>query len=225
VNVPGATVALDDREIGTAPLDDELWVEPAAHRITAHHDGYGDAWTEIAPSPGESREVTLALVASAPPHATASAIAATRVKHEGPVERGTARTAVIVSGGVLGAVALGVGIAFLVRSNAAAGEADRLGLAIDRSDPSAARTSSGCAEPATPSVASQCAELASSQRDWSTFRNVSTVGFVTGGLLGAATIAGALLWRYRDPARDRATVAVTPWVSAGAQGLDVGGRF
>lgn len=47
VNVDGATISVDDREVGTAPLEEPILVRSGLHVIDARHPGYRSARQEV----------------------------------------------------------------------------------------------------------------------------------------------------------------------------------
>ncbi len=63
VTVPGATVSIDDVEVGTAPLPSALRVSAGEHVIAARADGFETARFRFRIAGGESQTVALELVA------------------------------------------------------------------------------------------------------------------------------------------------------------------
>ena len=61
VTIAGATVTLDGHEIGTAPIDEELYVDPGPHQLAATMQGYEPAQLEVDAPAGETQEVELVL--------------------------------------------------------------------------------------------------------------------------------------------------------------------
>lgn len=108
VNVPGATITVNDRAAGAAPLGGEVFAEAGACTIKVEASGHAAKIERVEVGAGLSRDVSITLVAEvAPP----------------PEEK--AVWPYIVFGG-LGAAGLGVGIGTIVASGGAAGNAEDL---------------------------------------------------------------------------------------------------
>jgi hypothetical protein len=115
VNVPGATVVFEGErriELGTAPFDGPVFVNPGAWKAVATKDGYLPASADLAVAGGEHKQVSLDLVPrspGAPPEpAHPDATPAHPSRLGAPVWIGIAVTgALAVGAGVTGALALG----------------------------------------------------------------------------------------------------------------------
>lgn len=66
-NVAGVGVVVDDRPVGTTPLDGPIRLNPGLHRLTASKEGLTTEKREIELTNGESARVSLQLVEPAPP--------------------------------------------------------------------------------------------------------------------------------------------------------------
>jgi hypothetical protein len=67
VNVPGAVVSVDGREIGEAPFSAEVYVDPGTRTFVASHGSYKDAQQVIEARAGGTQTVTLTLAVPKPP--------------------------------------------------------------------------------------------------------------------------------------------------------------
>lgn len=61
-NVPGATIVVDGKELGSAPLGREIYVDPGSHTIEAKRTGYRTAREDRGLTAGASAAVKLNLV-------------------------------------------------------------------------------------------------------------------------------------------------------------------
>ena len=66
VSVDGAEVTVNGRAMGRAPLDDEVFVEAGAVRVSARREGYATVEQTVSVAKGEAREVVIPLVAAKP---------------------------------------------------------------------------------------------------------------------------------------------------------------
>jgi hypothetical protein len=87
VNVDGAAVFVDGRELGTAPIVDPIRVEPGQHVFEARMDGYDDGRVSRLVGEGAQAEVQLVLIPRAPTPAVLR------------IESGTAGALAAVDGG------------------------------------------------------------------------------------------------------------------------------
>jgi hypothetical protein len=182
----GLDVHLDDKPLGTTPLADELFLDPGPHDISADAAGKPATRIHIELAAGESREIALTSPADpAPPIADNVPPL--------PEETGLeARTVVLLTGGVLSAVGIGLGIYFSVRSSSSDSDAANL----------RARVAEGLAGPGggadctVPSML--CDDLSRAVHDRATAAQRARVAFVAGGALAAVTAGTWLLWPRRD---------------------------
>ncbi|XYH96529.1 PEGA domain-containing protein [Sorangium sp. So ce1128] len=212
---PGAEVLVDGRSIGYAPIDDEVFVEPGTHQLTARREGYDDATANVEAKAGGAYEVTLTLEpAAAQALAPKESAAAPQRRQETPAATGAAASppsGLVVSAGIgLTALLAGGGIAFTLASNSKATDADALAAELGRDGGRSACWSGG---------APKCSTLHDLNVQSDTFHNLAVAGFVGAGVAGAATLVYALWPRASADAR------VMPVVGAGAGGVVVGGRF
>jgi tetratricopeptide (TPR) repeat protein len=222
VSVQGAAVILDGKEIGTAPLETELWLDPGEYVVEARHTGYQPASARVVAKPGESHEVKLSLGAL-----PASGLRDAPPERHDEVEADSGmqpKTLVLIGGGALTVAAATVGTIFLVKSGAASDDAEAALAQITKEAPGPAADNMACLlEPDERPKA--CATLTEAQNDEKVFKNVAIGGFIAAGALAVGTVATYLLWPdekaksargVRTPGR-RLTVA--PWLDRDARGF------
>lgn len=231
----GVTLFLDDQELGTTPREVPLFLDPGKHVIRGSLNGHSEERVyEASAGATDAIELNfpaqqnLALtgpggavgIASANPTA-----ANTSSDPKGPLSsppdtapyphqesaRNTARTAVLITEGVLTGAALIAGIAFRVRGAGLKQDVDKLGKSIPVD---------GCNGPAP---SSDC-QLMHEKRGQSDTANRLTVGFtVTGAVLAAATVGTWLIWKPNK--QENVVVRAVPTAGVGFVGVGVLGRF
>lgn len=242
VNVKDAVVIVDGREIGRAPLEGAIFVEPGSRNVEAQLTGYEPARLVVQASKGSAQTVEITLTANkVPPTPTpimsSTPAAPAPLAGGGGVDesnRGAAApppvfapedapksVPLIVAGLTLGAVGLGMGIGSTV---AAAGE---------RSDAESqrgevlAREPRGCA--ASPAAGTPCGDLADALSANDTFRGLSVVGFAVGGAALVGTIVYLLLPSSATPLPTTGAtgggIRVAPVFDGSMGGLMVHRRF
>jgi len=222
VSVQGAAVMLDGKELGTAPLETELWLEPGEYVVEARHTGYLPASERVVTRAGESREISLAL--GVLPAETPAASGTEHRRDEVGSDSGMeTKTLVLIGGSVLTVAAASVGTVFLLKSGAAADDVDKALAEIANEEPELAEEGMACRlEPSVRPAA--CATLSSSQQDEKTFKNVAIGSFIAAGALGVGTLATYFLWPETTKAEGRSEstrrrVAVMPWLGPEARGV------
>lgn len=200
VSVPGATVRIDGRLVGLAPLPDPVFVDPGRHEIVVQLDDYetGQAVAEV--TQGSSRDFAFALIKKK--------TAVSSVTSVGPNQ------AVLIGGSVTAGLALATGVVFTVLANGKANAANQSRDAL--------ATAAGGNACSIASNGAACSVLRGSRQDASTFTNVAGWAFVGAGVVGA----GTLLYGWLTPAKmDRYGLTAVPIVSADTRGLILGGSF
>jgi len=234
VSEDGATVKVDDKEVGKSPLDNEVLVDPGQSSVTAELDGYQSA-TELtgASAAGESKSISLALVKTVAPRpveiAPAPAVATSTPAATEPPHRGIkARTIVMIGGSALAAVGVGLGVVYWrMRANT---ESDARGLQANiDAGARQANVSPSSACRVGPEVGStQCAKL---QDDWSRYNNQTRVMagmFIGGGIAAAATVVAYLVWpsgESKNAGSGPVKASFQPWSSPNSAGFNVVGQF
>ena len=219
VELTGATVLVDGKEVGRTPLQDDVFVEPGARVISARLPGLQPTEKSVQAAKGGTENVTLTLapvkeqVISRPP------------VPEKPVPAKKSGALIAVGAGAAAAF-LGAGVGLHLVSNGKSGEAtaawDELrGAQNDRG---------ACLNPAN---AARCDELRSAYDGRELFRGLAIGGYVAGGVLAVGTLVYALMPGGSSPAgapREQgspAAPAVRAFVSVapGGGGAMIEGRF
>ncbi|HTN90865.1 MAG TPA: hypothetical protein VL242_44635 [Sorangium sp.] len=219
VDPPDAEVLIDGKAIGRTARTYKLFLEPGRHMVRARAPGRGDGFHVFNGEPGDKEESSLTLSgpaaiiakeAPAVPESTSPPPAAL-AKDTGPWASwpGTLRIAGI--GLTLATASLG-GV-FMVRASTADGDLDERNKKLD-----AAGVSRGvCREQPKPAT---CSELTRLRRDRDLFAGLGTAMVVTGGVVGAATVASFFTdFSFLRTAPTKAQLALTPTVAPAQVGL------
>lgn len=192
VSPPSAEILVDHRIVGRAPLDREVFVEPGDHQIVARLEGYQTLKRTILVVAGAERELRLELER---PHdgltetATEQPEASAKDTREPASEPGTAgfsaKTPLVITGAVLSAAALGVGIGFTLHAASKGEDKDRL-IQQAEDDPGKNQCEF---QPSHPT----CTQLREAADDETLARNLSVAGYVGAAVLTATTI-GLAIW-------------------------------
>ncbi len=226
VEPSAAEVFIDHKPIGRAPFDSPLFLDPGKHQLTVQLDGYETLVQSFTLAQGRVRELTLRLDKQAnhsdnEPEAQAemSPELASSATESGGVDRGASqfpvRTVALISGAALAAAGLGLGIGFTLDAQNASDDADELkrqavsvvGAGGCRSNPDARA----------------CTELSDAIDREHRSQRIALVGFVGGGALAVATLAGYFLWP--SPEADQAAFHVLPAVGPGQIGVLASGKL
>lgn len=225
VQPEGASVLVDGEVAGTAPLADDVYVDPGEHTITAQREGYEAATQVVHAGKGDALEVKLELRPKAAPIASQSTmLAPARVSSVAfsPVafnvvksaEREGPRMSIIAAGGaiVILGTALGVGLE--------AG-ASRSSLVADRKKEELNQRFGATACHDEPFARVDCDELLGTLETLDTLRLASRISFgVAGTALGSSILY--MVATRKSPDVGRAT-KVVPSVTANAGSLVVMG--
>jgi tetratricopeptide (TPR) repeat protein len=223
VSVAGASVTLDGKKLGTAPLETELWLDPGEYVVEARHAGYEPASQHVVAKAGESRDVTLSLGALPQPgHPNEE-----RTDRHDAIQTDSGmepKTIVLIGGGALTLASATVGTIFLVKSGAASDDADAAAAQIKKEQPILWEQNKACLlEPSERSPA--CATLSKAQKDERTFKNVAIGGFIAAGAFAVGTVATYLLWPDKGTSAGAGTfgsrrrVMIAPLVDGTARGV------
>ena len=229
VEPEGATLSVDGAAV-EAPLPSPLFLEPGSHTLEVKLEGYTAQTKAVTAKAGSDDKLDITLeeqgsqvappVASAAPPASSAAPPPSTPPPPNTDQHGAEpRTLAIITGAALTAVALGVGIGFAVDAGSAGTDASDL-----RKKAVQQVGANGCA--ANPD-ASVCVSLRDANDHESRSRTISTVGFISAGVFGVATLGAVLLWHphHDDASEARSTGAkVSPTVlGAAALGADYPG--
>ena len=177
----GATVLVDGKVVGRAPLPGEAFLDPGKHAVKVRLPGYADAQKVIEGRKGFTETVTLVLEPIAEGDIALSGGGAG--KGSGSAASQGFSVPVVVAGIGVAVTGLVVGGVFAGLSNGKRSESVEIfqGFA---SDPGA------CSRP---SNAAACEELYGAYSDTAAFKNVAITGFVVGGAAAIATGVYVLL--------------------------------
>ncbi|WP_437636424.1 PEGA domain-containing protein [Sorangium sp. So ce854] len=234
VTVAGAEVLVDGKNVGRAPLEGEVFVDPGEHRVEARHLDYGPSSQTVSVAKGGTAEVKLAIT---PVRSEAQATAGVKTEGggsatgagglgpmagppAGPVEPQPLppekRSWVPVTAlGAASAVGLGVGIGMTVASNNASADGRAQADAI-------LRAGGGCPD-APPAHEQACSELRATASRVDTFGRAATVAYTASGVLAIAAVTYALWPRPGTKASGK--VRVLPETQVGYGGIVVQGAW
>ncbi|MFO0590468.1 MAG: PEGA domain-containing protein [Polyangiaceae bacterium] len=230
VNVPGAAVIVNGRDVGHAPIGHDVFVDPGAIAIEANFAGYAPAKQALTATKGTRSELTLTLTALAGASSTSVVSSATPTSSAAPTESvsasgsgtvapvpSSAPTAtpgpqkeILLTGGALTLAAIATGVGLLVASADKSAEAAKLRGSLD-----ATYGVKPCTKAAAAKDCQAVVDVLSSR---------VALGDAGGSvLIGAGIVAGATLgyWLFMRPRR----VEVTPAVAPGTAGLVVQGAW
>ncbi|WP_437585614.1 hypothetical protein [Sorangium sp. So ce1000] len=231
---PGATVLVDGKAVGQAPLPAPLFLEPGEHSLEARTGTGAIAQsTTVRFEAGTQRnlalhprmpQATTTAATTAPATTTATAAPAPAPPPVAPTPAPEppdtrVRDGVVIGGLALGGAAIAAGVVLAVVSNGKSDEADEALQSIVKDGSAYA-----CNDPKFSRA--RCNALADAYIAEETTRNLAIAGFVTAGAaLGGAALA-SLLWPIGAP-REAASrgVRIVPTVTAQSAGLTIGGAF
>lgn len=206
----GAQVSVDGKAVGEAPLEDDVFLDPGKHTISATAKGYKEASKTVDVKKGGSEQVKLDLVLL-PPEVV--------VKNEPalpPPPPRSKKPAVVL--GSVAVLAAGVGAAMYVVSGSKKSSAIELAGQVPADQ-------KPCSDDTHNTPGTQCGELVSTAHAVDTFHNAAIGLFVGAGVAGAAAVVYLLL---PPPAVKKAPVRgfqATPIVGSGQAGLLLSGSF
>lgn len=222
VSVEGATVRLDDREIGESPLGEELWLEPGRHVLEASKAGYRTTARAFEATAGETREIALDVRLPISPPAPVPEPAKLPSGSEQKSGSGAfglpPRTLVLIGGGVLTLTAVGIAVGYALKGKSADDAAGDIREALG-AEPWLCRLDSVQQPPS-------CRLLDETLEDRNAANKVANVALGGATVLGAATLAAFLFWpAANSEARVPPKATVSPWSVAGGHGVQVLGTF
>jgi hypothetical protein len=197
IGEPGADVRIDQRSVGTSPLEEVVFVTPGKHTIEARKGSAVAAREEVFQA---ARETSVSLeLGPVTPAAPQDAFAPRSVVP-------------LIVGGAVVAVGLTTGIAFRLSANAHDDHANGIRARLGQG---------ACAGSAGSSA--DCTELRNDVEDASGAQTLSTVGFVVAGVAAVATPVWWLLTpRTKHPA---SSVGMSAFVAPGLATVTASGRF
>jgi tetratricopeptide (TPR) repeat protein len=224
VDTPGAVVSMDGAVLGPAPLRVDVWVTPGAHVFDAKVADRAPAVQRIAIGAGEAQIVSLMLAAT-PANSEGSEPSSGGEPAKGDtVSHGSsARLYVAIGGGALSLAAVGVGVAFTLKSNTASDDAAVLRSQISSANGGGTSGGSFCYG-AAGQASTLCQSYAKKLDDQTNAKGVAIAGYVAGSVLAVGTLVTALAWPTE------AKAAAVPQFEVGRAGregwlVSVRGRF
>ncbi|WP_437280634.1 PEGA domain-containing protein [Sorangium sp. So ce375] len=215
VNAENAEVAVGQEAVGTAPLQDPVFLEPGAHTITVRHPSYQPADVTVELRAGQEVERSIELTSA---RAGESPVG-TRPEAPGqgtvvaPPVPGPNKT-LLIAGGAAAGVGVIAGTVFTILYFGKADDAENL-----RQDVlSGGAPERYCPNAKSPSI---CAKLNDTIDIQYLFANMAIGSFIVGAA-GVGTLIYALVDRPSVPDR---RVQVAPLVGSGVTGFSLSGRF
>jgi hypothetical protein len=177
VNVAGATLSIDGKPIGRAPLDGEVYIEPGDHTLLAEAPDYEPAQQNVHVDKGSSTPVALSLLPRAP---TGPGATTTPTNWPRPLA---------IAGVATAGAGYAVGIALAIMTEIKATDAS----SQQRTITGGKNNTSAC--PAMPAPSSPCGILRSDEQSRGAFASTSLWMFV-----GATVVAaGTLVYTFAVP--------------------------
>jgi len=226
----GATVLVDGTEVGTAPLDGDVFVTPGEHFLTARVPNRSPAQETVTAKAGETLSVALvfsgpALVASSPASAptpeappVASGLESPQNPNPPPLPASTdssvePRTIALWSGVGVTVVASGIGTVFALKASSASADAKNARDQLAQQSGSNACVSGNSA----------CAAVEGAFNKRNDNNRAANVSFVVAGVAAAGTVAMYFLWPRSQSKQD--SFHFVPAVAPGAASLNLLGSF
>ncbi len=224
-----ADVVLDGADLDHEPPPWLLWLEPGTHTLFGRYMGRISEGHSLDVAAGVEHHFTLSLPSpppllgpTVPPPQTETA--APR-REPVPSSRGSStRTVVVAGGGVLTAAAFTVAIVSGLQAQAV--DRRRLTLLADlhRAEPDYVPQNGLCwvGRPDRPAL---CTELDSEIDTHQSSVKRANAFYLTGGIVGAVTVATFLLWPSSNKAAQATGLTLSPLPIAGSRGLQLGTTF
>ena len=224
VNVAGAMVVVDGREMGRSPLGEEVFVDPGARTVEAKLAGYQGTKQQVEAAAGVELKVEVALALAKPVEAVAgggssvtpSATPSSKPSAGAPpppvVEEGGANRGVLIAGGVAAGVGVSLGVVFAALASSKASDADAQRGAL---------LSAGGANACAGSKSTACTDLVDATNAKGTFANAALWSFVGAGVAGT----GTLIYALAAPKKSATAVQVVPLVGTNGGVLQIGGTW
>jgi hypothetical protein len=207
-----ARVSVDGRDVPRESWSEGVVVDPGARDFTAVAEGYAPITEMLALGKGTRLTWTVRLHAEAPPVPTVASSAPVPSASAPPVAPAVERwpTWPVYAGAAAAVVAVGVGGVFYGLGSGAEDDAQS---AFD----DAVRTGRVCV--------GGCADLRDGFASADGKYDVGTALFVTGGVLGVATLGYALLWSGEPRGGASNAIRVVPQGNATGMGVTAVGQF
>lgn len=174
VDLPGARVFVDDREVGTSPIAEAVWVEPGQHVVRAEKDSESKSAT-VDVSENRMSGVKLSITPAPAPVVTSAPVL---VPPAPPRSAPDYRREVLIAGSVVGAAGLLIAIVGGAAAMDLASQADT------------------CAKTASCLTSDQVQSIHETHNTW---RSVALGGLVGFGVVASTTLVIGLTWKTTPP--------------------------
>jgi hypothetical protein len=235
---PKAKVYVGGLPAGDTRPGDDIWLEPGEYELMVSTDSGPKSWVstplKVTVQVGQIHTVMFRPPETAPSPAQAAPPASGSTNHQSDPghlrdeprpEGSSARTAVLITGASLTAVAVGAGVFFVLQANTRADEWSALVEQTKREsqNPDLIAINGQCGPPPGEPLPPSCSELWATVEDWDAARNRALGSFIAAGVFGGATVATYFLWPAHEKKNtpSTASVAVAPWADHGARGVQV----
>jgi hypothetical protein len=202
---PATTISIDGRTAFGVKPRVPIWLEAGEHTFAARTSAGRSDERKVT---GKVLVFNLPINPQPPPRADvpqSTGLEQHPIAAQDHHDSSSARTPVLITGGVLTLVAVGVGVLFKVQ----AGNAEEAWAKIhSQLEPGSC---GGSGEPAL------CADLRESVGAYDAAQNRATASFITAGVLGAATVATFFLWPAKEKSSPR--VGIGPFALPGGHGV------
>ncbi|WP_437713051.1 hypothetical protein WMF45_45240 [Sorangium sp. So ce448] len=227
---PGATVLVDGKAVGQAPLPAPLFLEPGEHSLEARTGTGAVAQSTVRFEAGSQRNLALhprmpqATTTAATTAPTPTAATPTPVAPVPPPVAPAARPdtrvrdGVVLGGLALGGVAIAAGVVLTVVSNGKSEEVNDATRSIAMNG-----DANACNDPA---FKARCDALDDANIAEGTTRNLAIAALVTAGAALGGTALAYVLWPVGTPRTEASRgVRIAPAITAQSAGLTIGGAF
>jgi hypothetical protein len=215
VSVTGATVIVDGKNVGTSPIEHDLFLDPGTRTIEARLSGHDSAKKVVEAKKGDSIQVELSPAltrATAAPSTHGTLVTPPPAVVPGGAE-GPSK-AVLIGGAVTTGVAAVAGVVFVLIANSKGSDAEAQRDALVRE--------SGAGACSHASVPAACAEVDDAFAANRYFTNGAFWSFAGAGASGIGTLIYGLVTR---PSKSEERARVTALVGPSNVGLSVRGAF
>lgn len=215
----GAEVFVDSRSMGTAPLEQELFVEPGRRVVEARREGFERARADVEASAGASQEVRIALKPMVQQRKAPEVRGARGGGDAADMRAGDSQAANWQTWAAAGIALAGIGAG--VGFTLAAIESDRRAdTALEEARAAAPEGQVACPEG---TQSRECSALTGVLTEETLFVSGAVAGYVVGGV-AAVVMARRMIWQPQRTGRGL-EVRVAPKVSLDGGGLLVNGTF
>ena len=229
-----ATVLVNDAEVGQAPFDAPLWLDPGTYEIRARR---GDERSLPSPLRLEAGAATSVYVTfpstDAKPLASTVPVSSEPSAAKQDVAMSTVSTStqtyVLIGGSVLTAVALGIGVGYWSQADQLQDDAESTReTAVREAEENGLVPENACR--ANPEVRpSGCSTLSKQWNDQATASDISRGAFIAAAVLGVGTAVTYLLWPSPESSesgsKPQPRVSVGLWLPGTGSGATIEGTF